>query len=209
LRQENEELAKAAPPKETVGAGPYVSANEFANAGLGSPEAALKTLAWSVANKDREAMTKLMDLKGMEEAVQQMLNAGVSRSELFGESSELGESQSEGTPPKLSPVDWNLNFDDQMGLVGYQIMTQAFTSSNDVTLTIAMHFTDGSAETVNGGFHFMDDEWKFDVMSAAPDELPLTLTKTETDGVEAQEVVNFKKTMKPAFVPAKEGATNP
>jgi RNA polymerase sigma factor (sigma-70 family) len=196
LRRENEELAKAAPRKETVGAGPYVSANELVNAGLASPEATAKTLLWATRNKDMETLAKLVDKKGFEEAVHEMMRnmyPGVSDTNLVD------------SPPSL-----NLNLDNNRmpDLKGYQIMSQEFESSNDVVLSFVDQFVDGTSHPDRLALHLVDGEWKINILAGPSAEISVTNTSTAGDGTQTQEVVKFKSTLKPTFVPASEGATN-
>jgi RNA polymerase sigma factor (sigma-70 family) len=189
---------EAAPQQEKPGARPFVSAEEFANAGLASPEATAKTLAWAMRSNDRETLAKILDPGQMQELLRQMMRK---------------------TDPNISDSDlsrgsnWftsNLNFDNEKAadLQGYQILSQQFGSTNKAALEIVHYFAGGISETTPLKLHMVDGEWKMDLVAQAPETIPVTMSTTQ-DGITTNSIVNFRKEQEQTFVPVPENSTNP
>jgi len=194
LNREVPESAATTPAREKSGGGPLVPASEFSNAGLGSPEATMRTLAWAEENKDKEMMAKIVDMEAVKTALYQMMK-------------KTSPDISEADLRKSSlPLDLNIDVKKQ-GIAYYQILSQEFTSPTEVVVDVDTHLTDGSSGTDKMTLHLVDGEWRLDILGAVS-VVPITTTKTEPDGSVTKEVVNFTNATERVFVPLPGNATN-
>lgn len=189
----------ATQPKEKSGGGPFVSVNEFSNAGLASPEAAAQTLAWATRNNDKDLLAKIVDVEGIKETLYLMMKKTYP---------DIKDSDISGTNGSSAHFDLNLDPDGKSaGLEGYQILSQEFSSPTEVVLSMGVHYADGSLRTDQVPFRLVNDEWKLDFLRSVP-VLPVTMSTTEQDGSERKEIVNFTNVMERTFVPLPGKATN-
>ena len=206
LRRMNEELTKPTPmtqQNEKSGAGPFVPASEFRNAGLASPEAAVQTLVWAARNKDKEMIAKIVDVEGMKDALKEMMKKA---NPAFRDSDfhDMPSADGSGSPP-----DWNLDVTGGKSgdVEGYQILSQEFSSPTEVTLVLAAKDADGSSGTDSITFHLINGEWKMDLLGSVS-EVPVTISTKEPDGSETKEIVNFTNRTERTFVPVPGNSTN-
>ena len=197
LRRQSKELAGAGAalqPPEKPGARPFVPAEEFANAGLASPEATVKTLVWAARNKDKETLAKIVDMEKMKEITTQMMRKtfpNSSNSDFTGASNSV-----------------SLNLDKvEADLQGYQILSQQFESTNKAALEIVNYHADGSSDTRPLKLQLVDGEWKLDLIAELPESIQVTNTVTQPDGT-ITNIINFKKEQEQTFVPVQENPTN-
>ncbi len=198
LRRQTKELAGSGAARqqpEKTGAQPFVPAEEFANAGLASPEATVKTLVWAARNKDKETLAKIIDAGKMQEMLTQMMRKMYPNS---SNSDFTGASNS-----------FSLNLDKvEADLRGYQILSQQFESTNKAALEIVNYHADGSSDTAPLKLQLVDGEWKLDLIAQLPESIPVTTTTTQPDGI-ITNIINFKKEQEQTYVPVQENPTNP
>ena len=198
LRRRTKEMADpgAAQQQAKPGARPFVPAEEFANAGLDSPEATAKTFVWAVRNKNQEMLAKIVDAGQVQEMLRQMIR-------------KIDPNASAFDLPEATNA-FHLNFTNETAdLQGYQILSQQFESTNYATLEMVGYRADGSSQTSSLKLRLIDGEWKLDVAANVSDSIPLTMSTTQPDGSVSNAIVNFKKQQEQTFVPVPDNSTNP
>ncbi len=173
------------PPKPYVnrlGQSPFVPVTKLVNAGFATPEATAQTMVWAIANKDTEGLKKVFDLEKMTAAIHE------ARKKLDPNFDPAAEHEHKDCLNINS-----LTMSKDMELAGFQILSQQFTSSDEVAVEFASSFVDGSSVTDHLNIHRVGDEWKIDILAHAdPDSINFTNTVPQADGSEKTEVIKMK-----------------